>query len=48
MRKFGIAILSFILVISVAQAQKHTLDKIAGVVDNSIILQSAIELKYAS
>jgi len=48
MRKFGIAILSFILVISVAQAQKHTLDKIAGVVGNSIILQSDIELKYAS
>jgi len=48
MRKFGIAILSFILVISVAQAQKRTLDKIAGVVGNSIILQSDIELKYAS
>jgi len=49
MRKFGIAVLSFILIISVAQAQKkHTLDKIAGVVGNSIILQSDIELKYAS
>src|SRR6201746_538703 len=49
MRKFGIAILSFILIISVAQAQqKHTLDKIAGVVGNNIILQSDIELKYAS
>jgi peptidyl-prolyl cis-trans isomerase SurA len=75
MRKFGTAILSFILFISVAVAQqktkqdsaaaaakpkaredsvvaasrpKHTLDKIAGVVGNSIILQSDIELKYGT
>ena len=59
MRKFGIAILSFILFITVANAQKtasdstvkgpkHTLDKIAGVVGSSIILQSDIELKYAT
>jgi peptidyl-prolyl cis-trans isomerase SurA len=48
MRKFGIAILSIISVISVASAQVHTLDKIAGVVGSGIILQSDIELKYAS
>jgi len=49
MKKFGIGILSIILFISVAGAQpKHTLDKIAGVVGGSIILQSDIELKYAS
>src|ERR1700678_2714050 len=49
MKKFGFAILSIILFISVAEAQKkHTLDKIAGVVGGSIILQSDIELKYAS
>ena len=83
MRKFGTAILSIVLLISVATAQtkkvdtvaktsvkksdtivmtakkadtvaavpsgpKHTLDKIAGVVGSSIILQSDIELKYAS
>lgn len=49
MRKSGIVILSFILSISVAFAQKkHTLDKIAGVVGSGIILQSDIELKYAN
>jgi peptidyl-prolyl cis-trans isomerase SurA len=49
MRKFGIAILSIILFIQAAKAQqKHTLDKIAGVVGSSIILQSDIELKYAT
>jgi peptidyl-prolyl cis-trans isomerase SurA len=47
MRKFGIAILSIILFIQAARAQpKRTLDKIAGVVGSSIILQSDIELKY--
>src|ERR1700744_178579 len=49
MRKFGTAILSFLLFISAAQAQpKHMLDKIAAVVGSSIILQSDVELKYAS
>jgi peptidyl-prolyl cis-trans isomerase SurA len=68
MRKFGIALLSIVLFISAAKAQKtdslskgtkqtidsiakgpkHTLDKIAGVVGSGIILQSDIELKYAS
>jgi peptidyl-prolyl cis-trans isomerase SurA len=50
MRKSATAILSIILFISVAKAQTrtHTLDKIAGVVGNSIILQSDIELKYAT
>jgi len=46
MRKFGITILSIILLISAARAQKHTLDKIAGVVGSGIILQSDIELQY--
>ena len=49
MRKFGIAILSIILTISVARAQQpHTLDKIAAVVGSSMILQSDIELSYAN
>jgi len=49
MRKFWFLILSFTLFISIAQAQpKHTLDKIAAVVGASIILQSDIELKYAT
>jgi len=49
MRKFGITILSVFLVISASNAQKvHTLDKIAAVVGSGIILQSDIELKYAS
>jgi peptidyl-prolyl cis-trans isomerase SurA len=50
MRKFGTAILSFILFIAMAGAQPRvrTLDKIAAVVGSSIILQSDIELKYAS
>lgn len=47
MRKFGIALLSIVLLISAAKAQKRTLDKIAGVVGSSIILQSDIEIKYA-
>jgi peptidyl-prolyl cis-trans isomerase SurA len=49
MRKIGLAILSFALVITVAKAQpKHNLDKIAAVVGNSIVLQSDIELKYGT
>lgn len=49
MRKFGLAILSFVSLISVATAQqRRTLDKIAGVVGSGIILESDIELKYAS
>jgi len=49
MRKFGSAILSFTLFVSVAMAQpKHTLDKIAAVVGSSVVLQSDIELKYAT
>ncbi len=46
MRKFGTAVLSFILIISAAQAQRRVLDKIAAVVGSSIVLQSDIELKY--
>lgn len=49
MRKFGIVILSIVLSITAVKAQqKRTLDKIAGVVGSSIILQSDIELKYAT
>src|SRR4051812_32966147 len=49
MRKIGLAILSLILVISAVKAQpKRTLDKIASVVGSSIILQSDVELKYAT
>ncbi|MDF2431010.1 MAG: peptidyl-prolyl cis-trans isomerase SurA [Mucilaginibacter sp.] len=49
MRKFGIALVSFVLFISAANAQqKHTLDKIAGVVGSGIVLQSDIELKYGT
>jgi peptidyl-prolyl cis-trans isomerase SurA len=50
MRKFGIALFTIILFIQAAKAQpaKHTLDKIAGVVGSGIILQSDIELKYAT
>jgi len=49
MRKFGLVLLSFVSLISVATAQqKRTLDKIAGVVGSGIILESDIELKYAS
>jgi peptidyl-prolyl cis-trans isomerase SurA len=59
MRKFGTAILITILTISItsahartvdtiAKAKVRTLDKIAGVVGSSIILQSDIELQYAN
>ena len=47
MRKLATSILSFLVFVSIAAAQPRTLDKIAGVVGNSIILQSDIELKYA-
>lgn len=46
MRKFGIAILGFLLIVSVSKAQR-SMDKIAGVVGSSIILQSDIEMQYA-
>lgn len=48
MRKFGIFVFSLVLFVMTASAQVHTLDKIAGVVGSGIILQSDIELKYAS
>src|SRR6201996_3887163 len=47
MRKFGIAVLGLILAASVANPQKITLDKMAAVVGNSVILQSDIELLNA-
>jgi peptidyl-prolyl cis-trans isomerase SurA len=46
MRKFGIAILGFLLIVSVSKAQR-SMDKIAGVVGSGIILQSDIEMQYA-
>jgi peptidyl-prolyl cis-trans isomerase SurA len=51
MRKIGFALLSLTLWLSVsaqAQPKVHNLDKIAAVVGASIILQSDIELKYAT
>ncbi len=47
MRKFGIAVLSILLTISIAKAQTKTLDKIVAVVGGSIILQSDVEMQYA-
>jgi peptidyl-prolyl cis-trans isomerase SurA len=47
MRKFSIVFLSFLLLFTAAKAQRQTLDKVAGVVGGSIILQSDIELQYA-
>jgi len=48
-KKFWLAVLSLTLLIQAAVAQqKHNLDKIAAVVGSSIILQSDIELKYAT
>jgi peptidyl-prolyl cis-trans isomerase SurA len=47
MRKFGIVLVSVLSIITAAYAQPRTLDKIAGVVGGSIILQSDIEMKYA-
>jgi peptidyl-prolyl cis-trans isomerase SurA len=46
MRKFGIAVLSLIFIASIAHAQR-VLDKVAGVVGSSIILQSDVESLYA-
>jgi peptidyl-prolyl cis-trans isomerase SurA len=47
MRKFGLTLLCLVFALSFAQAQKQTLDKIAGVVGSSIILKSDIEFQYA-
>ena len=46
MRKFGIAVLSLVLITSFARAQR-VLDKVAAVVGSGIILQSDIESSYA-
>jgi peptidyl-prolyl cis-trans isomerase SurA len=49
MRKICFVLLGFTLLASVTHAQpKHNLDKIAAVVGASIILESDIELKYAT
>lgn len=45
MRKFGIAVLGLLMLVSFANAQR-AVDKIAGVVGSSIILQSDIEQMY--
>ncbi|MBB5396724.1 peptidylprolyl isomerase [Mucilaginibacter sp. AK015] len=47
MRKIGLSIFTSFIFLSFAQAQVHTLDKIAAVVGSGIILQSDIELQYA-
>ncbi|HTH81660.1 MAG TPA: peptidylprolyl isomerase [Mucilaginibacter sp.] len=47
MRKFGIVVLSILLLTTAANAQKFTLDKIVAVVGSNIILQSDIELLNA-
>lgn len=47
MKKLGIAVLSLILTATFAHAQTRVLDKVAGVVGSSIILQYDIESQYA-
>ncbi|GAB3911156.1 peptidylprolyl isomerase [Mucilaginibacter boryungensis] len=47
MRKFGIAVLSLILIATSFAHAQRVLDKVAGVVGSSIILQSDIESLYA-
>ncbi len=46
MRRLGITLLSFLLVVTAVKAQR-SVDKIAAVVGSSIILQSDIEQQYA-
>ena len=47
MRKFSVAIICFISIFSLAQAQRKPIDQIVGVVGNAIILDSDIEQQYA-
>ncbi|MES2425628.1 MAG: peptidylprolyl isomerase [Bacteroidota bacterium] len=47
MRKFGIVVLSIVLLASAANAQRIVLDKIVAVVGNSVILNSDIEMMNA-
>jgi len=48
MRKIGFLLVNIFLFLSVAEAQTtRTIDKIAGIVGSSVILQSDIELQYA-
>ncbi|MDT3403309.1 peptidylprolyl isomerase [Mucilaginibacter terrae] len=47
MRKFVFIFFSCLLTATVSFAQRVTLDKVAGVVGNSVILKSDIELQYA-
>ena len=47
MRKFGLTLFILLTTLTFVNAQKKTLDKIAAVVGNGIILQSDIESQYA-
>jgi peptidyl-prolyl cis-trans isomerase SurA len=47
MRKFGIVVLSIVLLASAANAQRIVLDKIVAIVGNSVILNSDIEMMNA-
>src|ERR1700712_2396577 len=47
MRKFGLTLFILLTTLTFVNAQKKTLDKIAGVVGSGIILQSDIESQYA-
>jgi peptidyl-prolyl cis-trans isomerase SurA len=47
MRKFGLTLFILLTTLTFVNAQKRTLDKIAGVVGSGIILQSDIESQYA-
>src|SRR5450631_1378079 len=46
MRKFGLVLLSLVLIMTATKAQKKTLDKIVAVIGSSIVLQSDVEMKY--
>src|ERR1700712_4936145 len=47
MRKFGLTLFILLTTLTFVNAQKKTMDKIAGVVGSGIILQSDIEMQYA-
>ncbi|WP_121202142.1 peptidylprolyl isomerase [Mucilaginibacter gracilis] len=47
MRKFGLTLFILLTTLTFVNAQKRTLDKIAGVVGSGIILQSDVESQYA-
>lgn len=47
MRKIALIVLSFVLFITVANAQKQVLDKIVATVGSNIILKSDLDLQYS-